>query len=371
MKSLSTTLLLGALLGATAHASIDLGNGAALFPTATAQLTHNDNIFLSNSNAKSDTIVDLAPGFELQFGNGSDNKGKLSYDEDVQFYTSHSSLNTGLALIDLTDRYDDGKMKINLDGWFHQANQANRDVRANAFLVRRDLEHAGVVDEDVLTEKTSASLGFTYDNTDYKRTGYVDWRWFELPFKYYYKVEPKLDLSAGFTYRDNKLGNGGVDSTEYFYNVGVRGELAPKLTSQVSVGLDQRQLSVGGTQNSLGIDADFSYAPTAKTSVTLDARNNYGYTGVGASYKDFGLQVGATTNVSDEFKVGAQFGYDRFSYTGRQRDDFYQGQINGTYLVNAYVTVNGSYTYSKDSSNLTTGPNFTNNIFSVSAVFRY
>lgn len=370
-KSFTSLCLLGAaLLGANARASFDLGNDVTLFPTATAGLQYNDNIFLSNKNAKSDSILDLAPGILLQFGAGAANKGQLSYSEDFQFYSSQSGLNTGLAKVDFLSRFDDGASKINVDAWFHQANQATRDVRSNGFLVRRDLIHGALVGENSISAKTSASLGIIYDDTDYKRTGYTDWQWFEVPFKYYYKIEPKLDLSGGFTYRDNQLGKGGIDSTEYFYNVGARGEIAPKLTGEVSIGLNQRKLKVGGTQNSLGIDSNFTYAATQKTSVSFGASNDFGYGATGTAYKNFGLNGGVTSDVSSDFKVGAQVSYSRYAYTGTQRDDFYTGQLSGTYLVNAYVTLTGTYAYAKDSSNLA-GTSFTNNIFSISAAFRY
>jgi hypothetical protein len=369
MKSLLSLVLTGALLGTSAHAAFDLGNGASLTPTGDVGLKYNDNIFLSNSNAKTDSILDLTPGLQLQFGGEGLTQGQLSYSEDFQFYTDTSNLNTALAKVDLLTAYDDGKMKLNVNGWFHQANQATRDIRGANFLVRRDLVHGDVMDEVAMTEKTAVSVGVGYDDTDYKRPGYVSWQWWELPVKYYYKIEPKLDLSAGFRYRDNKLDNG-ADSTEYFYSVGARGELAPKADGEVNVGLNQQRLSRGGSRNGFGIDSNLNYEVSPKTSVVLGLRNGYGYSSGGDSYRDFGLNGGISADISSNLRAIASLGYDKYSYVSGQKDDFYQGQLGATYLVNANVTLTGAYTYAKDKSNVA-GASFKNNIFAVSAALRF
>lgn len=368
---LSTALLSALCLGVTARASVDLGGGATLFPTATAGIQYNDNIFLSSSGAKSDTIMDLAPGIQLLFGQSAVNQGQLSYSEDFQFYNDDSGLNTGLAKVDFLSRYDDGKMKLDLNGWFHQVDQATRDVRGNGFLVRRNLTHGDATDEVTLTEKTSVSAGVGYDDTNYKNPSYVNWTWYDVPVKYYYKVEPKLDVSAGFRYRDNNLDSPGVDSKEYFYSVGARGELAPKATGEISVGLNQRELAGrSSTKNELGVESTLTYAYSPKTSAVFGINHDFGYSASGTPYDNFGLSGGVVAEVSSELKVGAQLYYSRYDYIGTQKDDFYQGQLSATYLVNAYVTVTGAYSYAKDNSNLA-GASFKNNIFGVSAAFRY
>ena len=370
MKSLPSLVLIGALLGTSAHAAFDLGNGASLAVTSDAGIKYNDNIFLTNSNAKSDSLIDLAPGFKLQFGGESLTQGSLAYSEDFQFWTDTSSLNTALANVDLLTAYDDGKMKVNVNAWFHQANQATIDARGSNFLVRRALIHGDVTDEVALTEKTSVSAGVGYDDTDYKRAGYISWQWWELPLKYYYKIEPKLDLSAGFRYRNNSLDAGGIDSTEYFYSIGARGELAPKATGEVNVGLNQQRLSRGGTRNGFGIESNVNYEVSPKSSATFGIKNGYGYSGAGISYRDFGLNAGFSSNLTGELKAVASVGYDKYSYANAQKDDFYQGALGATYLVNANVTVTGSYTYAKDKSNFA-GSSFKNNIFGVSAALRF
>jgi len=371
-KSSRTHLIIGALLlGATAQASVKLGTDSELFVTGTAALQYNDNLFLSNANAKSDSILDFSPGFQVLFGQNSQLKGTFDYYEDFQIYTSNSNLNADLANVDFSTTYDDGKSKVNSSGSFKQADQATVDVRGAGFLVHRNVTDLGLNGENELTQKTSLGLGVAYEDNSYSHTGYTNWRYVDVPVNYYFKVLPKLDLSGGFKYRDNELGTGGINSKEYFYNVGARGELAPKLSGEVHVGLHESDPAKGTSHSELGIDSNYTYAATPKTSLTFGINNDFGYSAVGTSYRNFGLNGGVQAAVSSEFKITGSLGYTRYSYTTTaQRDDFYTGQIGGSYLVNAYLTLNGGYSYSEDSSNLA-GSSFKGNQFKFSAAFRY
>jgi hypothetical protein len=374
MKSSSLLLLIGAaLVGAATqvNAAYKLGSDSELFVTATAGVQYNDNILLTQNGTKSDTIFDAAPGLLAIWGQSSDVKGQASFSEDFSAYSSNSGLNSSLAKFDLTNKYDSGVSKVDFDGWFHQVDQATRDVRGAGTLVHRDLSHAALSGENEISSKTSIKLGFAYDNTDYKPVGYTDWQWYEIPLNYYYKVEPKLDVSAGIRYKDNQLGKGGIDSKEYYYNVGARGELAPKLIGEFSVGLNSRKLNGIGTKNEFGLESNFSYAYSPKTAFTFGANNDFGYSAGGGAYKTFGLNGGIDAAISSDLKVDGTLAYSRYSYsTTSQRDDYYTGQVSATYLLNGYVSLTGAYAYSDDSSNLA-GASFKNNILSVSATFRY
>jgi len=373
MKLSSLLLVVAGLLGLSSQvlAFEKLGSDSELFVTGTAGIQYNDNILLAQSGTKSDTIFDATPGLLAIWGQSSDVKGQASFTEDFSVYSSNSSLNANLAKFDITNSYDGGVSKVDFDGWFHQLDQATRDVRGANTLIHRDASHAELYGENEVSPKTSVKLGIVYDDTNYKSAGYTDWRWYEVPLNYYYKVEPKLDLSAGVRYKDNTLGTGGLNSTEYYYNVGARGELAPKLTGEFSVGLNTSKPKGLGTKDALGLESNFAYAYSPKTSFTFGANNDFGYSATGGSYKNFGVNGGFNAAVSSELKVGGSLGYSRYTYsTTSQRDDLYSGQLSATYLVNGYLSLVGTYAYTDDQSNLA-GSSFKNNILSFSATFRY
>lgn len=371
MKSKLFLLSASAVLALVAHAAIDAGNGVKVVPNVITSVDFNDNIFLSQNNAQSETLFRASPGILINSGDGALNTTTFSYNEEFQFYSDNTDLNTELALVDLISRYDDGKMKINVDAWYHQANQAQRDVRAVASLIKRDLEHGAISDEVKWTDKSSAKLGFTYDNTNYKPTAYRDWQYIDVPVQYFYEVQPKLDLSLGFKYRQNNIGGNGIDSNEYFYNVGVRGEITPKLTGEVQIGYLQFSPDSGKDQSALGLKANLTMAVSPKTNLYLDAVNQYGYSALGDSYKDAGITGSFDTAISANLTLKGNAFWHNYDYTGTvENDDYYGGQLAGTYTFNEHAEVTASYTYGKNDSNVN-GLSFTNGILSVSATLRY
>ena len=371
MRSKLFLLAASASLVLASHAAIDAGNGVKIVPNLIAGVDFNDNLFLTPTNEESETLYKLSPGILIASGDGALNTTTFSYNEEFQFFSNNSDLNTELALVDLISRYDDGKMKITLDAWYHEANQAQRDVRAIASLIKRDLVHGAISDEVVWSEKSSAKIGFTYDNTDYKPAGYADWNYYEVPLQYFYKVQPKLDASLGFTYKKNDVDRIGASSDEYFYNVGVRGEITPKFTGELQIGYTQFNPDSGRDQDGLGLKANFNFAVSPKTNLTLGAHSQYGYSSSGDSYLDEGVTGGFDAALTANFKLNGSAFWSNYDYSiSSRKDDYYGAQIAGKYTFNEHAEVKASYTYSKNDSNFA-GLSYNNSIIALSATLKY
>ena len=373
MKYVSLLFVGTALLGAaaTAQAAVKLDSDSELFFTADAGLQYNDNILLTQNNQKKDTVFNIAPGLLATWGQNSATSGQISFSENFLDYADNSDLNASLAKADFSAKYDDGVSKVDSAAWFHQVDQATRDVHSANALIERNLSHAEIAGENQFAPNSSIRLGFIYDDTNYRPASYTDWQWIQVPLDYYFKVEPKLDLSAGLSYKDNQLGNGVANSTEYYYHVGARGELAPKLTGEFSIGLINDKFDGLGSRNGLGLESHFTYAYSEKTSLTFGASNENGYGGDGSAYKTFGLNGGFVAEVSSDVKIGGMLSYGSFNYDNSSRqDNFYQGQLSVTYVLSHEISFTGAYAYADNSSNLA-GASFTNNIFSLGASFRY
>ncbi len=370
----SKLLLLSALVGLSglAHAAIDLDGGIKLIPTATAGVQFNDNLFLSQNNEVNETVWVLAPGATLTSGEGAMNSMSFSYTEQFQVYSDNSNLNTSLSFVDLTSRYDDGKMKVGVDAWFHQANQATRDVRNASRLINRDLLHGAFSDELKWSDKSSARAAVVYDSTSYKASGYRDASYFEVPFQYFYQVQPKLDLSAGLRYRKNTIdGAGSLGSDEYFYSVGARGELTPKVTGEISLGYIQFNPDSGKNQSSLGLQSQFNMELTQKSAVKFGASNQYGYGALGDSYRTTTLYSGVDLQLTANLQLNGMVSYNQYSYSvGSRKDDFWSGLLSATYTVTREFSVNGTLSHANNDSNLNLA-SFKNNILAVSASYRF
>lgn len=371
-KSLPSLLLAGAaLLGATrASASVPLGDGAEAFVTLKGGLEYNDNLFLAERNADSDTIWRLTPGVDVLFGQNSLAQGTFTYTEEFKFYSDNSDIDTSLSTINASLVYDNTKTKVDAKLGFQQLDQPTVDARG-AGLVKRDVIDGGINGEYNLSEKTSVKLGLTYNDTDYAAASFADWEYYQIPVNYFYEVAPKLDASFGFSYKDNMLGNGRSDTEEYYYNVGARGELAPKLTGEVSLGYKQSEAEIGDSESTFGIDSKFTYAYSEKTSLDANLSNGFGFSGVGESFRTFALGGGVTSSLSEQLQIGARLTYSNNAYlTTTQDDKLISVSVNASYKYNEFVTFAGSFATTDNNSNRA-GSDFTGNVLVLSAALRY
>lgn len=366
MKKLISALLISLTMstGATAAPFLAAGDGAELFLTGTLGVRSDDNVYLSSTETD-DLIIDINPGFEFVFGQGSATQGYFKFVESIARYSDNDNLDTELAAINFVSRYDDGKSKLNADVNWAQLNQNTFDVRG---LTRRDVFGANVMGEVSVTEKSSIGFGGAYNNTDYKRTGYSDLKTFTIPVTYYYELSPKVDLSLGFRYRDTDS-QLGVDSKDYAYRVGFRGEFTPKVIGSLAVGFGSREFDSGGDESILDIDGAINFLVSEKTTFQVNVSNDFGDSAQGQQQKSFVLGGQVINKATDQWAVRAGLNYRKIDYYTRT-DDYVEMTLGADYTVSTNVTIQGSYAYRNYESDIT-GGGFTNNVFSLAANFRY
>jgi polysaccharide biosynthesis protein VpsM len=366
MKNIIRFALLTASLatGSQAAPFVAIGDGAELFLTGSLGVRADDNIFLTG-NEESDLIFDIAPGVDLTFGKDAQMKGSLTLIHTFTNYSDNSGLNTNLFSGDFVTRYDDGKLKLGFNVGYHELNQNSVDIRG---LTRRDAFNAGGNAEVEISQITSVGAGLQFNHENYKRAGYTDSDSLTVPLDFYYKWTPKVDLSVGYRYRDYRIDTGS-DSTDHFFNVGARGEFTPKLTGKFAVGLNTRDLDRGGDESQLGLDASFAYEISPKTSLQVGASNDFGTSPQGDQQKNLTFNGMITTKLSEEWSINGGLSFRAIDY-GTRTDDYFEGQLGTSYIVNANVRIVGAYVYRNYASNLA-GSDFTNNVFSVAANFRY
>lgn len=369
-------LAISAVVATTVQAApfLAIGDNAELFLTGTLGVRTDSNIFLS-PNARSDTIIDINPGVELVFGNASAVKGSLSFTESFANYSSHSDLNSNLASTSFYAGIEDGKSKGSVSIRYSQLNQNTVDtvggVNKDA-LARRNVLGMGANAEISATEKTSVGAGVQYDKTDYLRAGYSDQETVAVPVNYFYELTPKLDVSVGYRYR-RTWQQIGEDSTDHFYNVGVRGELTPKLSGTINVGIEQRHFTHLENQTLPGIDSSLTYAATPKVSLQLGVSNDFDSNAQGQQQKNLSFRGSGSFMIADEWSVTTALTYrviDYIKLTPARSDDYFEGQIGVTYQVNNVIRVSGALAYRSNTSDLTSAE-FDGTVVSLSASFRY
>lgn len=359
--SIVTLALSASAIGAPFMA---IGDGAELFVTGDVGVRVDDNIFLT-ANETDDVIFDLTPGLELVFGKDAQMKGSLITEVAFSNYSDNSNLNTELFSGLFNSRYDDGKMKAGFNLSYVELNQNTPDLRG---LVRRDIFNVGGNTEVAFTQLTAIGAGISYDNQNYKRANYSDFKTLTIPLDVYYKVTAKTDLSFGYRYRDNST-TLGQDSNDHFLSIGARGEFTPKLTGRFAIGLNTRDYDNGGDENGLGLDASFAYEVSPKTSLQFGASNDFGTSPQGQEQENLTLNAMIVTKVSEEWSINGGVSWRSIEYRSRT-DDYFEGNIGAAYIVNANVRLIGAYVYRNYESNLA-GSDFTNNVFSFAANLRY
>lgn len=370
LRLATVSLLLGAACAAAPFKLI--GNGAELFLTGNAALRADDNIFLT-SNGESDLIWELAPGAELTFGQNAQLKGSLKLKEQFLVYSDHDELNSNLFAGAFGTNFDDGKLKLNFSLRFDELNQNSFDVRPTLAgrtpgLVRRDFFSVNTGGEMELTPLLSLGAAVSYTSDKFKRDGFSNVRSFGVPVDLYYKYTAKSDVSVGYRYRDTEVTRG-IDSTEHFFNVGARGVFSDKLNGRIAVGLNRRTLTRGGADNQFGLDAAFNYELTPKSTLELGAANDFGTSPQGQNIRNTTLRAQVIARVAAEWSLLGGASWRAIDY-GARTDDYYEFQAAAAYVINANIRVLGGYVHRNYKSGALFAE-FRNNVFSVSADFRY
>lgn len=374
MKNLARIALFTAAISSAANAApfLAIGDGAELFVTGTLGVRADDNIFLQ-SKATSDTIFDINPGLEIVFGKNAALKGSLTLVDSFSNYSDNSHLNTNLFTGDFSSNYDDAKLKLSFNLGYHELNQNTVDARAAGILLRHDDFVTGAKGEVEVSQITSVSAGLNFTHVNYHPKGYGDTDDFSVPLNFYYKFAPKLDLSAGYRYRNYET-TVGSDSVDHFFSIGARGEFTPKLTGTLALGYSERKISASTLNKSAsetlpGFEASLNYELSPKTNLTIGASNDFGTAPQGQQQKNFSLNGGVSTKISSEWMVNAGLTYRAIDYYTRT-DDYLEGILGATYIVNTNVKIVGGYKYVNNASDIKSAE-FTGNVFSISANLRY
>jgi polysaccharide biosynthesis protein VpsM len=376
MKNIVRNLSILSCVGSSAFAApfLAIGDNAELFAIGTASVAHNDNILLSPNGAElEDQIFTFIPGFDLQFGKDSLLKGSVVGTATLTSYSDNNNLNNQLLGIVSRASYQSGSLALDGTLSFQEFDQPTVDVIPAGKLVERHISTAGINGELEVSEKVSLGSGFTYTDTDFKTAGYADQEEYTIPLNAYYELTPKVDVSAGFRYTNTQIDVAGVNEYEnYYYNVGARGSFTPKLSGAFSVGYNYREDNAGSDNDSLGADASLAYAYTDKTKFTLALSRDFSNSSVGgASYENSAITLGATSAIRVDWLLSASLTYRELDYqVGNRTDDYVEGTIGATYVINSYLSTSLSYLYREQNSNLP-GGEFENNVVTLSLSARY
>ncbi len=378
---------------------VSLGEGIDLFATGSASIRHETNVLQVPDNKEADTIYIFSPGLQLIAGQSGTTafSGELSYQHSFLFYTEMSEDDPATAQDeDLND--DQGRLEgsLQISGgavtytghalYYQTQTNSAPSVNANGYVpvgIKRD--HI-TVDNTVEVEvgpKTSVAVGGNYLSLDYDATGYSDYSYWMIPLDLYYELSPKLDASVGYSYRSVDVDVVNRDAKDHMVDVGLRGEILPKLQGQVKVGMISRSIdddtAADDSDNTLHMAADVNYSATPLLTLVVQGFRDYGVAQTGGtSTVRTGASLAARYSISPVLYATGTLSYSNTDYNSisdtsanvGRTDDFYAMGAQLTYSPNDYFGVWGGYTYLTNESNRNQ-LDFTNNVFELGVRFSY
>jgi hypothetical protein len=377
-------ILLSALaFNSTAHASplVSIGDSATLHFVGKATVYSTSNVFRDETAEVDDIVLTLTPGLQLTSGTGTSN---VSYGATARYeirkYDDRNELDTELINLSAYGKYENARLVANASAAFFESQTNTGAANVVGALIESETTALNLNTEYRLSPKFKFGAGISYEEKDYLTftNAVADYDLVRLPFDLFYELTPKLDLSAGYTYSDRSvedrtgdLIDTSYDSEVHFFNVGLRGELMPKLTGNVKVGYRVREQSAVKDESTLGLDASLVWATTPKLSNTITLGRDFGVAGEGNATENTSFRLNSKYSISQQYFASAMLGYTMRDYLafGRE-DDMIDFGLSLSYVPNEYWTISTGYTYSENDSNAV-GNSYTDNRYELSASLKY
>jgi hypothetical protein len=373
-KSLISVIPFVGVLTLGASPLVTIGDFADISFTGSAALTSDSNIFRISDNEVSDTIFTLSPGFSANLGKSSSALDiQMATKLDIKDFQDRSELDTELFHFNTDIGYRGTRLSSGLLASFDESKSNTADANLVGGLTERELVKVKLNNEYKYSPKLSFGLGYQYRNTKYvgSSSSFRDLTHRDIPFKAYYELTPKVDLSLGYTRGkvDVEGDNQGGDSDTDYYNIGLRGTILPKLNGSFDLGLTDRD---GALSNSttMGANLSLSWLITPKFITALALDRAYSASVSGENVLNTNANLTFTYTVNNKLTVSPSFIYGIRKYDSGRKDDLFVMALNANYTINTNLSINGNYTFNTNDSTLS-GSDYSGNIFGIACVFKY
>ena len=332
---------------------LTIGDDLNVFFNGSTTIGYDSNITLDDSDEASDVFLLMKPGIEFDYGRGNANLNAI-IGANIIAYLDESDYDSTTGFFRLKGGYEGARLSLNSHASIEEIESNTNNINVVRELVRRRVYTFGIDGNYELTEKVELESGFNFISTDYRNfeDTFNDEDRYSIPFNIYYAFSPKLDLSAGYRYTRTDVTDDN-DRNDHFFNLGFRGEVAPKLEGQLKAGYRYRDISGDSNTGTLGIDSDLRWAFSPLTSFTLGAKRDFDTGGRGESLRttetNFKVIHAFTPLISGEGTLR----YKNYTYTDSSReDDNYSYGATLFYQPIEYLAFSFGYTFLDNDSNL-------------------
>ena len=188
----------------------------------------------------------------------------------------------------------------------------------------------------------------------------------------YYELTPKMDLSVGYQRGQIDVESAGRDATTDNFNVGLRGELLPKLVGFFKIGYNQYESDDSARDTAtMSFDSNLTWAVSSKFTHRFDLYRNFDASATGIGTEETKMNWVTTYALNNKISLSGRAGYSIRDYlSGDREDDLLTLGLNGTYRLNSYWNLNAGYVFSNNDSNQV-GSSYDDSIITFAAALTY
>lgn len=334
-----------------------------------AREDYDSNIFLTSSK-KDDFVTtgNATVNFTRDVGIVT---SKVSVGAIGLLYADHSSLNTADPFGNVSMTYTPSD-KTTVSGSASLARVTAPNETVNNITTSTNFDLSGDL-QNLFSEKLGYRLLAGYREDNYQTDNYADILSYWGGAKAVYVYSPKLTMTAGYTHReswvkDRPLLSANPASQDEQFTVGFEGELAPKVSGTLEVGGEHRSFRQAGFNSSDGVyvSSRLKWVPMEKTSINLDASQDFDTSPTAQSSKTGSLTLSATQTLDKQWSVDGSIGYSHAEYRGGylalvhgvptheldRTDDTYRVKGRIVYAVATNVSLDLSAGYSHNDSTI-------------------
>ncbi len=375
----STLLVVGLAPSAFGFAEVARGK---LTATASLGYTHDTNIF-ANNNETSDSSLIFSPSLNFARSVGQvSTSAQLSVSSiNFQDNTAQNSIDPSVSVNFNVDRAEKGSVGQSLS--YIRSTNANEALNDRA---KSDEFRGSTKIDYYYSEKTGIRVNAGYRFSDFISIGYNSIESYSLGGGLLYKYSQKLTVSATYGYSPEKASNLGAgpvsnpSSKNHRFAVSLEGQLAPKLTGNVQVGMAYRDFDLGGDTSTALVNSSVSWSVDEKNSVSLTASNDFDTTPGAESAENRSIGISSRHSLSSKVSAGLTFTNQNSKLQQRvtpgntnptkRTDKSNTFGINGSYRANDQVNIQASLSWRDSKSDLARAV-YQRNTATVSATYSF
>ncbi len=362
-------------------------------PSIGLSVTTNDNIYFSNTNKKSDTIIELTPGIEVA-SNWSRNSLSFGVSSAIDQYTSNSSENATAWAAHIDGRYDISS-RANVFGSLshNDAVESRGDPLANSSALKpvkrtNDSNNFGaiLVGNRLRLMAQMGSNKETYSDVPAVGGGTIDpthsrdLTTYNGSVRVDYAMSPSVSLFVDLQTNRRKYKTNSIYSSKgSVIALGTSFDLTKLARGEISVGSLKQEYQYQpavGEQKSTYVNASVEYFPTELTTVTVRGSTNF--TDAPTIGAPTALNTSGSISVDHELLrnliLSGTISGDKFEYRGLNRSDTRSRYtLAANYFLSRRVVLNASFNHDQLKSS-GTGPlrtPYTDNSLQVGIVLKY